>query len=194
RERAKGLSPESAQDGLIRTPAGKETFRGIPFLLGPEGVQKRSWVVLSKRKNAWVTESVEIPLNRKAGFICLAQFNDWDSNETPPPDEEVEEKVGQHLANVVMNFEDGSQEVQPIRRRFDVNSPSTERGRVSFASRCRSRSSGSRTAGRWTWTSGWSRGLGCPRVSRPRRGWPRQTLVWARASNRSRVAATSTRS
>ncbi len=134
RERAKGLSPESAQDGLIRTPAGKETFRGIPFLLGPEGVQKRSWVVLSKRKNAWVTESVEIPLNRKAGFICLAQFNDWDSNETPRPDEEVEEKVGQHLANVVMNFEDGSQELQPIRRRFEVNSPSTEWGHLSFAS------------------------------------------------------------
>ena len=134
RERAKGLSPESAQDGLIRTLAGKQTFRGIPFLLGPEGVQKRSWVVLSKRKNARVTESVEIPLNRKAGFICLAQFNDWDSNETPPPDEEVEEKVGQHLANVVMNFEDGSQELQPIRRRFEVNSPSTEWGHLSFAS------------------------------------------------------------
>ena len=86
RERAKGLSSESAQDGFIRTRAGKQTLRGIPFLLGPEGVQKRSWVVLSNRKNAWVTQSVEIPLNRKTGFICLAQFNDWDPNETPPPE------------------------------------------------------------------------------------------------------------
>ena len=134
RERAKGLSSESAQDGLIRTRAGKQTLRGIPFLLGPEGVQKRSWVVLSNRKNAWVTQSVEIPLNRKTGFICLAQFNDWDPNETPPPDEDVEEKAGQRLANVVMIFEDGSQELQPLRRRFEVNSPSTESGHLSFAS------------------------------------------------------------
>ncbi|PYV10028.1 MAG: hypothetical protein DMG23_09035 [Acidobacteria bacterium] len=72
-------------------------------------------------------------MNQKAGFVCFAQFSDWDPNETPPPDEDVEEKVGQHLADVVMIFEDGRQEVQRIRRRFEVNSPSTEWGHLSFA-------------------------------------------------------------
>ena len=72
-------------------------------------------------------------MNQKVGFVCFAQFSDWDPNETPPPDEDVEEKVGQHLADVVMIFEDGRQEVQRIRRRFEVNSPSTEWGHLSFA-------------------------------------------------------------
>ena len=134
REQAKRMGPTSARDGLLRVPSGRQTFRGIPFLLGPEGAQAKSWVVLSKRKGSWLAESLEIPLKQKAGSICLAQFCDWDLIETSPPDQDIQEKVGQRLADVVLIFEDGRQEALPIRRRYEVNAPSVEWGHLSFLS------------------------------------------------------------
>ena len=132
REQAKRMGAVSRQDGLIRTPFGKRELRGIPFLLGSEGLQNKSWVVLSNRGNPWVAEAVEIPVNQKAGSICLARFCDWDTNETPPVEQGVYERIGQHLADMVFVFEDGRQEVVPIRRRYEVNSPSVEWGHLSF--------------------------------------------------------------
>ena len=134
REKAKRLSHASAQDGLIRLPAGKQVFRGVPFVLGPAEVDKKAWVVLGLQPAAWMTRLVEIPLSQKAGFICLAQFCDWDENEEPNPREDVIEKVGQRLADVVLRYEDGQEVVLPIRRRFEVNSLSTVWGHLSFAS------------------------------------------------------------
>jgi len=132
REQAKKMGAASPRDGLLHTPSGKQNFRGIPFLLGPEGAQQKSWVVLSSRKDSWLTETVEIPLNQKAGFICLAQFCNWDSHETPPPDQDDPERIGQRLAEVTLLFEDGRQEVLPVRRRYEVNAPSVEWGHLSF--------------------------------------------------------------
>src|SRR4029077_16913993 len=94
REQAKELGGVSAKDGLIRTPTGKQTFRGIPFLLGAEGIMKRSWVVLSKRNSTWTKQSIEISIEQKAGFLCLAGFCDWDENENPARNQDVIEKVG----------------------------------------------------------------------------------------------------
>jgi hypothetical protein len=134
RKNARGLSRESSQDGLIRVPAGKQMFRGIPFVLGPAEVKDKAWVILSSQPAAWVTPSVEIPLHRKSGFICLAQFCDWDENEDPEPGKAVIEKVGQHLADAVLTYEDATEAVLPIRRRFEVNSLSTGWGHLSFSS------------------------------------------------------------
>jgi hypothetical protein len=44
------------------------------------------------------------------------------------------EKVGQCLGQAVLVYEDGSEHSQPLRRRFEVNAPSTEWGHLSFAS------------------------------------------------------------
>ena len=85
RDEAKGLNPQSARDGLIRMPSGKQTFRGVPLLLGPEDTRAKSWIVLDQKRDPWSTVSCEIALHHKAGFICLAQFCDWDPNESPPP-------------------------------------------------------------------------------------------------------------
>ncbi|PYV89468.1 MAG: hypothetical protein DMG05_13610 [Acidobacteria bacterium] len=134
REQAKELGGASAQDGLIRTPAGKQNFRGIPFWLGPEGTEKKNWVVLAKQNSPWSRQSLEIPLGQKAGFICLAGFCDWDSNESPSPNEDVIEKVGQSLADAILIYEDGTEKILPIRRRFEVNAPSISWGHQSFAS------------------------------------------------------------
>lgn len=135
RERARELEHGSERDGLIRTPGGRQIFRGIPFHLGPEGVQGKSWIVLTTRPAAWATSGLEIPVGQKANYVCVAAFCDWDPNETPPADvEDVEEKVGERLAEMVLVYDDGNEPPLPIRRRFEVNSPSTFWGHLSFAS------------------------------------------------------------
>jgi hypothetical protein len=134
RERAKDFGGDSAKDGLIRTPTGKQVFLGIPVWLGPEGVEKKCWAVLSTRASSWATSSVEVPVAQRASFVCLAAFCDWDENEMPPPVEDAVEKVGQRLGESVLVYEDGSEDVFPLRRRFEVNSPSVFWGHLSYAS------------------------------------------------------------
>jgi hypothetical protein len=134
RELAKTMGGSSQQDGLIHTPSGKQNFRGIPFLLGSEGSQAKSWIVLSRRHDhPWIAETVDVAVNQKAGSICLAQFCDWDPNETPAAGQDVCEQVGQRLAEVVFAYDGGREEALPIRRRYEVNAPSVEWGHLSFA-------------------------------------------------------------
>src|SRR5690349_11885546 len=71
REKAKGLSSDSKGDGLVRMPGGTQTFRGIPFLLGPSDTKRKSWIALDVRRSSWAVPSCEITLQKKAGFICL---------------------------------------------------------------------------------------------------------------------------
>jgi hypothetical protein len=132
REKAKEIGGGSARDGLIRVPTGKETLQGIPFWLGPEGLERKSWIGLSTTPKSWGERSVEIPLGKRARFVCLATFCDWDENETPPPGKDIMEKVGQCLAQAELIYEDGSKTSLPLRRRFEVNSPRVIWGHVSF--------------------------------------------------------------
>ncbi len=129
---ARDFGPRDRAPGLISMPRGKQVFRGIPFWLGPDDVSKKCWVVLSSEQAAWKTSGLEIPLGQKAGFICLAQFCDWDPNERPAPGQDVIERVGQLLADAVLVYADGTQHRLPIRRRFEVNSPSVDWGHLSF--------------------------------------------------------------
>jgi hypothetical protein len=132
RERAKGLSRETRESGLIRMPTGNRVFRGIPFRLGTEEGTKKCWIALSSKTASWSARSLEIPLGQKAGFLCLAHFCDWDPNERPAPGEDSLEKVGQVLAEAVLVYTDGSEQRLPIRRRFEVNSPSIDWGHLCF--------------------------------------------------------------
>jgi hypothetical protein len=134
RNLAKELGGPSATDSLIRTPSGKQSFRGIPFSLGPEDTSQKSWLILSKRSTAWTKQMIEIPIKQRASFLCLAGFCDWDENENPSPNQDLIEKVGQSLAEAVLVYEDGTESMLPIRRRFEVNSPTISWGHQSFAS------------------------------------------------------------
>ena len=134
RENAKSLCGGSRQDGLIRTPAGKQELRGIPFLLGSEGTTEKKWLVLSKKNSSWSKPSLDIPVNQKVSFLCLAGFCDWDENESPLPGQYVIEKVGQPLAEVVLIYDDKTEKSLSVRRRFEVNAPSTVWGHLSFTS------------------------------------------------------------
>ena len=118
---------------LTKELAGSQSLRGIPFLLGPDDPRQKRYVVLSARHDPSLTSELEIPVHGKASFICVAQFCDWDENETPPPGADAIEKVGQHLADLVMVFEDGTEHRHPIRRRFEVNSASVFWGHLCFA-------------------------------------------------------------
>lgn len=132
-DQASGSTRQGRREGLIRMSAGKQTFRGIPFLLGPEGPKSKSWAVLSSRKASWTTGGLKIPVQQKATFVCLAQFCDRDKNEMPEPGQDLIERVGQVLANVRFVYEDGAEEKLAIRRRFEVNAPSVSWGHLSFA-------------------------------------------------------------
>src|SRR5205809_4351056 len=133
RERAKRLGGDSARDGLVRVPGGKQSLLGVSFWLGPEGVERKSWLALSARTSSMTARSQSIPVGKKGGFVCLASFCDWDPGETPPPIEDAVEKVGQRLAETVFVYDDGAEQALPIRRRFEVNSVSINWGHLAYA-------------------------------------------------------------
>jgi hypothetical protein len=113
-------------------PTGQQRFRGIPFRLGREGAGEKSWIWLSTRTGKAVS-GVDIPLRDKAGFICFAQFCDWDPNEVPDLDTDAVEQVGQRLADAVLVYSDGGEAPFPMRRRIEVNAPSIRWGIPGYA-------------------------------------------------------------
>ena len=105
REKAGMDGGDSAKDSLIRVPGGKRDLRGIPFVLGPEDLQSKAWLVLSAKSGPTAAAKVEIPLGLKARFLCLASFCDFDENEDPGPGEDVFQRVGERLADVTLIYE-----------------------------------------------------------------------------------------
>lgn len=134
RDGAAALGGGSAHDHLIRVPGGKRDLQGIPFSLGLEGADSKSWLVLSTQPRTWATKHVEVRLQHEAHFLCLASFCDFDENETPPPGKNVFENVGQHLGDITVIYEDNGTHVLPIRRRFETNAVAVHWGHQSFAS------------------------------------------------------------
>src|SRR5438128_399090 len=132
REQARGLLG-CEQDGLVRTPAGEQKLRGIPFLLALEGSETKRWIALSTRPSSWAVSSVEIPLSKRAAFVCVGAFCDWDRDEVPASGQEQVERIGQQLGEALLVYEDGGEEAFPIRRRFEINSPSVEWGHQCYA-------------------------------------------------------------
>ena len=133
REKAALIGGESARDSLIRVPAGKRDLQGIPFTLGPEDLQSKGWIVLTTKSAQAGAPRVEIPIGQKAHFLCLTSFCDFDENESPGPTEDVFQKVGQHLGDVTLVYDDGGTHVLPIRRRYETNAVSNPWGHLSFA-------------------------------------------------------------
>ena len=123
RNSAKEWDLPHSQDGLIRTLGGLQQIQGVPFQLGPADTGKKSWVALSTLSRAWTKPAVEIPIGKAAGFLCLAQFCDFDPAEMDPAGPETIQKLGQLLAEAILVYEDGSERAFPVRRRFEVSSP-----------------------------------------------------------------------
>ena len=60
RDEFRRLGGDCAEDGLLRTPSGRQALRGLPFRLGPESLNEKRWVLLSTRPGA-PARSVEVP-------------------------------------------------------------------------------------------------------------------------------------
>ena len=113
---------------------GKQSFRGIPFQPGLEGINSKCWAALSTKTSSWTTTGVELPINQNANFVCIASFCDWDASEDPKPGQDVAERVGQQLAEAIFVYDDGSEQKFPLRRHFEVNAPSLRWGHLPFNS------------------------------------------------------------
>ena len=133
RARALELGGAAAQDNLIRVPGGKRNLQGVPFTLGREGLEEKSWLLLSTQSRPSAAPRAEIPLQRKAHYLCLASFCDFDENESPEPGKAVFQRVGQHLADVKLVYDDNGTRVIPIRRRFETSSVEIPWGHNSYA-------------------------------------------------------------
>jgi hypothetical protein len=134
RTKAALIGGDSAGDSLIRVPGGKRLMQGIPFVLGPDDVESKSWIALSIKSGPAAAAHTEIPLGQKASFLCLTSFCDFDENEDPEPGQDAFQKVGQHLADVTLIYEDGATHLLPIRRRYETNSVVEPWGHYGFAS------------------------------------------------------------
>lgn len=111
-------------------PAGQQTFWGVPFGLGPETGAR--WLQPAS--------STTVPVAGRAGYVVFAHFCNASvdpEGKRQPADVPVGSvtRPGEHLADYVLVYGDGSEHRQAIRRRFEINEPTTVFGQLSFAAR-----------------------------------------------------------
>lgn len=112
-------------------PGGEQTFWGIPFSLSDQ-----CWLILGAGPDA-----IEINLasQRAPTFVLFAHFcnssydatvgTNWRGNIN------FVMRPGEHLADYILRYADGSEYRQPIRRRFEISEPTNGWGQLAFAAR-----------------------------------------------------------
>lgn len=118
-------------EALAQLPSGSRTFWGIPFSLGPAEAGAGSWVVLHREPHA-------IPVGARACYLVALHFCNASHDPTGaahPPDVRLGTvtRPGEHLADYVIAYDDGSEHRRPIRRRFEINEPIVRWGHWAFA-------------------------------------------------------------
>jgi len=126
---------EASAAGLAQyLPRGAQRFWGIPFSLGPEGppeagkpakpglVAKPGLIALGAGM-----KPVRVRLAGTATHLCVVHFCDV------PADHLANTAGGEHLADYALIYADGSDHVQPIRRRFEVGQFTLSWGEQTFA-------------------------------------------------------------
>jgi hypothetical protein len=136
---AEGWHPGIGEN-LKTLPGGFQTFWGIPFDLGPtDGI---CWLVLDHGDDA-VTLRLSGATTRgcrNPTYVLVAHFCDESHDpdgRAQPVDYKVGEitRPGEHLADYVLLYADGSEHRQPIRRRFEVGEAVIAWGQRAFAAR-----------------------------------------------------------
>ena len=139
---------------LKTLPAGQQTFWGIPFALGAQGEQARRWLLLDREPHT-------IEIAAQAHYLVVAHFCN-SSHDPADPSQPADASMGQimrpgeHLADYVLIYTDGSEHRQPIRRRFEVNEAVSSWGQLAFAARPHQENvpldfRGPHPAGAWGW-------------------------------------------
>ncbi len=115
--------------------AGEQTIWGVPFHIGPaEG--RPCWLVMGAGM-----DSVELPLpaGARASYVVILHFCNSSHDESiGGPRNPLQNPVlrpGEHLANYTLVYADGTEQAQPIRRRFEINEPTVAWGHSAFAAR-----------------------------------------------------------
>ncbi|MBM3957023.1 MAG: hypothetical protein FJ313_03095, partial [Gemmatimonadetes bacterium] len=122
--------------GVAALPTGARRFWGVPFMLASGAAGEPGLVVAGANGS---TEPVNLPVCGRATYVVLAHFCDSRAGAAvggrtagyPNP---VVTAPGEHLADYVLVYEDGSEAATPIRRRFEVNQLMT-RMQSGFAAR-----------------------------------------------------------
>ncbi len=112
----------SAGDLAQHLPRGAQRFWGIPFTLGPKDSAKPGLIALDAK-----TKPVRVRLSGTATHVCVVHFCDV------PKERHANLAGGEHLADYALIYADGSEHVQPIRRRFEVGQFALTWGEGAFA-------------------------------------------------------------
>src|SRR4051812_23967324 len=122
--------------GIARLPGGDQRFWGVPFSAGGAAPEEPGLVVIGQDA---ATEVVRVPLDGSASYLVLAHFCDARARtsvagQTADYAVPVVTAPGEHLADYVLEYADGSEHRVAVRRRFEVNQVMT-RMQNAFVSR-----------------------------------------------------------
>jgi len=115
---------------LSKLPVGSQSFWGVPFDMATSG---SDLVVLSD------ASSVDVSIGASASHVVFAHFCDENASTTVAGQASdylspVVTAPGEHIADYVVVYDDGSEHRQTIRRRFEINQAQT-RMQSGFSSR-----------------------------------------------------------
>jgi hypothetical protein len=121
---------EKTAASLSQLPMGSQSFWGVPFDLSSSG---NDLIVLGD------VTSVEVSIGASGSHVVFAHFCDENASTTVAGQASdylspVVTAPGEHIANYVVVYEDGSEHRQTVRRRFEINQAQT-RMQSGFSSR-----------------------------------------------------------
>ena len=113
--------------GIARLPGGDQRFWGVPFSLGSAESEAPGLLVIGGDGSQ---SAARVPLDGAASYVVLAHLCDARARATvagqtadyPGP---VVTAPGEHLADYVIEYTDGTEHRVPIRRRFEVSQTMT---------------------------------------------------------------------
>lgn len=109
--------------GIARLPGGQQQFWGVPFSAGSAEADQSGLLVIGQDGD---TAPARVALDGTASYVMLAHVCDarartsvaGQTSDYPTP---VVTAPGEHLADYVVEYADGSEHRVAIRRRFEVN-------------------------------------------------------------------------
>ena len=131
---------EATASDIKRLPFGSQVFWGIPFDLADA-----SESALAVAGAAGSSSTVSLAIGSNAAYLVFAHFCDSRASTTVPVGDFADPQTadyaspvvtapGEHLADYVLIYEDGSEHRTPVRRRFEINQVSS-RMQSAFAAR-----------------------------------------------------------
>jgi hypothetical protein len=99
---------KEATERAEHMPRGRQTLWGIPFALGPRDPAKPGLITLGAKP-------VRVRLSGQATHLCLLHTCN------PEPHYWQNLARGEHLADYALIYADGTDHVQPVRRRFEIS-------------------------------------------------------------------------